>query len=249
MSTKSKALAEGGTPIYVTRFDGVRVPATDYRPVWLGSLADDVTLEGSAMNGVAHGAEAVRSIVTSARSMTTRSSTAPAPPTASTSRPAGTESNAAGATIAESAAPSRSRARRPPLACFVGRGGAGGRRGFGVGFAHARHAVGFNSVKPLRLNHADCTLAAKARRSFHHPATRLPFRVCSSVRVARRCGLAPASGAERDAIAGPTCFREGTGRGGPAAPPAPRPPPSGEGRNNGRAVACADPTPRSPRRH
>ena len=63
MSTKSKTLAEGGTPIYVTRFDGVRVPATDYRPVWLGSLADDVTLEGSAMNGVAHGAEAARSIV------------------------------------------------------------------------------------------------------------------------------------------------------------------------------------------
>jgi hypothetical protein len=63
MSTNTKALAEGGTPTYVTRFDGVRVPATDYRPVWLDSLADDVTLEGSAMNGVAQGAEAVRSIV------------------------------------------------------------------------------------------------------------------------------------------------------------------------------------------
>jgi hypothetical protein len=47
----------------VTRFDGVRVPAADYHPVWLDNLADDVTLEGSAMNGVAHGAEAVRSIV------------------------------------------------------------------------------------------------------------------------------------------------------------------------------------------
>jgi hypothetical protein len=31
----SKALAEGTTPTYVTRFDGVRVPATDYKPVWL----------------------------------------------------------------------------------------------------------------------------------------------------------------------------------------------------------------------
>jgi hypothetical protein len=31
MSMKSEALAEGGTPTYVTRFDGVRVPATDYR--------------------------------------------------------------------------------------------------------------------------------------------------------------------------------------------------------------------------
>src|SRR5208283_2949658 len=39
------------------------VPATDYRPVWVGNLADDVTIEGSAMNGVVQGAEAVRSIV------------------------------------------------------------------------------------------------------------------------------------------------------------------------------------------
>ena len=63
MSTKGEARAEGGTPTYVTRFDGVRVPATDYHPVWLDSLADDVTIEGSAMNGVVQGAEAVRSIV------------------------------------------------------------------------------------------------------------------------------------------------------------------------------------------
>ena len=63
MSIKSEALAEGGTPTYVTRFDGVRVPATDYQPVWLDSLAGDVTLEGSLMNGVVQGAEAVRSIV------------------------------------------------------------------------------------------------------------------------------------------------------------------------------------------
>jgi hypothetical protein len=34
MSTENKTLAEGGTPAYVTRFDGVRVPATDYQPVW-----------------------------------------------------------------------------------------------------------------------------------------------------------------------------------------------------------------------
>ena len=63
MSDESRALAEEGTPRYVTRFDGVRVPATDYHPVWLGSLAADVTIEGSAMNGVAQGAEAVRTIV------------------------------------------------------------------------------------------------------------------------------------------------------------------------------------------
>jgi hypothetical protein len=37
MSTKGNALTEAGTPTYVTRFDGVRVPATDYHPVWLDS--------------------------------------------------------------------------------------------------------------------------------------------------------------------------------------------------------------------
>jgi hypothetical protein len=67
MSIEGKAPLPEATPIYVTRFDGVRVPATDYRPVWLDSLADDVTIEGSAMNGVVQGAEAVRSIVTSIR--------------------------------------------------------------------------------------------------------------------------------------------------------------------------------------
>jgi hypothetical protein len=54
---------------YVTRFDGLRVPITDYVPVWLNDLADDVTLEGSAMNGVVQGTEAVRSIVTYIRTL------------------------------------------------------------------------------------------------------------------------------------------------------------------------------------
>jgi hypothetical protein len=69
MSTKSKVLAEEGTPTCVTRFDGVRVPATDYHPVWLDSMADNVTIEGSAMNGVMQGADAVRSIVTYIRTL------------------------------------------------------------------------------------------------------------------------------------------------------------------------------------
>jgi hypothetical protein len=69
MSVKSEEFAEEGTPTYVTRFDGVRVPATDYHPVWLENLAEDVTLEGSAMNGVVQGAEAVRSIVTYIRTL------------------------------------------------------------------------------------------------------------------------------------------------------------------------------------
>ena len=49
--------------------NGVRVPATDYHPVWLDSLANDVTIEGSAMNGVVQGAGAVRSIVTYIRTL------------------------------------------------------------------------------------------------------------------------------------------------------------------------------------
>ena len=53
----------------VTRFDGVRVAATDYTPVWVANLADDVTIEGSAMNGVIQGAEDVRTLVTFIRTL------------------------------------------------------------------------------------------------------------------------------------------------------------------------------------
>ncbi|MFZ0975423.1 MAG: hypothetical protein WAN22_24560 [Solirubrobacteraceae bacterium] len=42
---------------------------TDYYPAWLDHLADDVTLEGAAMNGAAQGAEAVHSIVSYARTL------------------------------------------------------------------------------------------------------------------------------------------------------------------------------------
>jgi hypothetical protein len=55
-------------PTYV----GSRDPAhrrTDYYPVWLDNLADDVTLEASAMNGAAQGPEAVRSIITAVKSL------------------------------------------------------------------------------------------------------------------------------------------------------------------------------------
>ena len=69
MSIEGETAAEAATPTYITRFDGVRVAATDYYPAWLDSLAADVTIEGSAMNGVAQGAEAVRSIVTSIRAL------------------------------------------------------------------------------------------------------------------------------------------------------------------------------------
>ena len=40
-----------------------------YYPAWLDNLADDVTLEAAAMDGAAHGAEDVRSILVSAREL------------------------------------------------------------------------------------------------------------------------------------------------------------------------------------
>jgi hypothetical protein len=42
---------------------------TDYYPSWIDKLADDVTVEGSAMDGVAQGAEAVRTILVGIRSL------------------------------------------------------------------------------------------------------------------------------------------------------------------------------------
>ncbi len=42
---------------------------TDYYPEWLDNLADDVTLEGSVLNGVVSGAEAVRTLLAYARTL------------------------------------------------------------------------------------------------------------------------------------------------------------------------------------
>jgi hypothetical protein len=44
-------------------FSGHPVTAGDYHPVWLNNLSDDVTLEGSAMEGFVTGPEAVLTIV------------------------------------------------------------------------------------------------------------------------------------------------------------------------------------------
>jgi hypothetical protein len=60
MSMKSKTVVD---------FNGQSVTADEYHPVWLNRLADDVTLEGSAMNGFVQGPEAVRSIVTYIRTL------------------------------------------------------------------------------------------------------------------------------------------------------------------------------------
>lgn len=42
---------------------------TDYYPSWLDRLADDVTMEGSVLNGVVEGPEAVRTLLAYARTL------------------------------------------------------------------------------------------------------------------------------------------------------------------------------------
>src|SRR3954453_18603813 len=50
--------------------DPIRKPtAREYYPWWLDNLADDVTGEGAAMQGVMHGAEAVRKLVLAAAAL------------------------------------------------------------------------------------------------------------------------------------------------------------------------------------
>lgn len=57
-----------GVPTYVQGGD----PAgrfTDYYPAWLKNLADDVTIEGSLLDGAARGPDAVRTIVGAIRTL------------------------------------------------------------------------------------------------------------------------------------------------------------------------------------
>ena len=49
-------LESGDPTLVLTDFAFHTVAAGDYSPVWLNSLADDVTLEGSMMNGAVRGA-------------------------------------------------------------------------------------------------------------------------------------------------------------------------------------------------
>jgi hypothetical protein len=55
------------TPTYLGTGDPAR--RYDYYPVWLDNLADDVTLEASAINGFVLGAQAVRSLLVYARTL------------------------------------------------------------------------------------------------------------------------------------------------------------------------------------
>ena len=68
MTTAANARATDGTPTY-TRGGAPAGRRTDYHPAWLENLADDVTVEGSLMDGAVQGAEAVRSILGTIRSL------------------------------------------------------------------------------------------------------------------------------------------------------------------------------------
>ena len=72
MSLTEHESGQTGTPTYlrsgdpnrtITDFAFHATAARDYLPVWLNNLADDVTLEGSLMNGAVQGPEAVRAII------------------------------------------------------------------------------------------------------------------------------------------------------------------------------------------
>jgi hypothetical protein len=57
-----------GVPTYLGRGD----PAgrfADYRPAWVDKMADDVTLEGSLLDGAVQGADAVRAVIGGARQL------------------------------------------------------------------------------------------------------------------------------------------------------------------------------------
>src|SRR5215467_15549305 len=61
MSTRGDVLAQ---------YLGSGDPALkNYYPAWVDNMADDATLEGSMLDGVVQGAEAVRSVVVTIRSM------------------------------------------------------------------------------------------------------------------------------------------------------------------------------------
>ena len=64
----SADLSAAGAPTYLGGGDpGGRF--TDYYPAWLDDLADDVTVEGSMLDGAVQGAEAVRTIIVTIRAL------------------------------------------------------------------------------------------------------------------------------------------------------------------------------------
>jgi hypothetical protein len=68
MNNLPETRATDGVPTYLDKGD----PAgrfADYTPTWVGKLADDVTLEGSILDGAVQGADAVRAVIGGARQL------------------------------------------------------------------------------------------------------------------------------------------------------------------------------------
>jgi hypothetical protein len=66
--TSPSSQSTDGVPTYTKRGDPDGRYA-DYYPAWLDNLADDVTIEGSLLDGAALGPEAVRTIVGALRTL------------------------------------------------------------------------------------------------------------------------------------------------------------------------------------
>ncbi|MGZ6831731.1 MAG: hypothetical protein ACXVGN_00995 [Mycobacteriaceae bacterium] len=61
-------MTDKATPTYLGSGDRAR-RRTDYYPHWLDNLADDVTMEGSVLNGIVRGAEDIRTVLAHARTL------------------------------------------------------------------------------------------------------------------------------------------------------------------------------------
>jgi hypothetical protein len=61
-------MADKTVPTYLGSGDRAR-QRTDYSPAWLDNLAEDVTMEGSVLNGIVLGAEDIRTVLAYARSL------------------------------------------------------------------------------------------------------------------------------------------------------------------------------------
>jgi hypothetical protein len=66
VALKEDASADGAAPRYLLSGDP---SLAGYYPAWLDNLADDVTVEGSMLDGAVRGAEAVRAIIGGIRSL------------------------------------------------------------------------------------------------------------------------------------------------------------------------------------
>jgi hypothetical protein len=69
MSSKTNDVVEGDGATYLRSSGDPARRFTDYYPAWLDNLADDVTLEGSMLDGAVHGVEDARTVVVAIRSL------------------------------------------------------------------------------------------------------------------------------------------------------------------------------------